>query len=381
MSFSEATMWVMAVFMVIGGVDRIIGNKFGLGEKFEEGFQAMGPLALAMVGMVCLSPVISDVIAPVIAPAMAAIGADPAIFGAILPNDTGGYPLAMSLAVNEQAGLFSGLVVASMLGSTVVFSIPVGLGMIEKKDQPYFAKGLLIGMITIPIGSVIGGAMAGYDMGMVLMNTLPVLVISVLLAVGLKFIPNAMTKGCIIFGRIVMIIITIGLVAAAFQMMTGIVIIPGMAPIEEALGLVGYIAVVLLGTFPLLHILTKVLDKPLNAVGRKIGMDSTSAAGLVFSLANSIPVFAMFKNMSSKGKIVNMAWMVCSAGALGDHLGFTAGVHPEAIGAVVISKLIAAAIAVVLAMVICKNTDGEDEQSRKIEAAEAVKMKGAAVSA
>ena len=98
----------------------------------------MGPLALGMVGMVCLSPVLSNVIAPVISPILTAIGSDPAIFGAILPNDTGGYSLALSLAQNEQAGLYSGLIVASMLGSTVTFSIPVGLNLIAKKETPYF---------------------------------------------------------------------------------------------------------------------------------------------------------------------------------------------------------------------------------------------------
>ena len=83
MSFSDVLMWIMAIGALVGGIDKIIGNKFGLGEKFEEGFQAMGPLALGMVGMVCLSPVLSNVIAPVISPILTAIGSDPAIFGAI----------------------------------------------------------------------------------------------------------------------------------------------------------------------------------------------------------------------------------------------------------------------------------------------------------
>ena len=190
MSFTQILMWIMAIGALVGGLDKVFGNRLGLGEKFEEGFNAMGPLALGMAGMVCLSPVISDVIAPVIGPVLQKIGSDPAIFGSILPNDTGGYSLAMSMATDETAGLYSGLIVASMLGSTVTFSIPVGMGLIEKKDQPYFAKGLVIGMITIPIGSVIGGMIAGYPLMLVLMNTIPVLIISVLLAIGLKFAPT-----------------------------------------------------------------------------------------------------------------------------------------------------------------------------------------------
>ena len=127
MSFSQVLMWFMAAGALIGGLDRVFGNKFGLGERFEEGFYAMGPLALGMTGMVCLSPVISDVVAPLAGPFFTKMGADPAVFGSIRPNDPGGYSLAMSMAENKTAGLYSGLIVDSMLGSTVTFSIPVGL--------------------------------------------------------------------------------------------------------------------------------------------------------------------------------------------------------------------------------------------------------------
>lgn len=372
MSFSEIIMWIMAIGAVVGGLDRIFGNKLGLGEKFEEGFNSMGPLALGMVGIVVLSPVIAQVLGPIIIPGLTAIGADPAIFGAILPNDTGGFPLAMELAMNPEAGLYSGLIVASMLGCTIVFSIPVGLGLIEKKDRPYFAKGLLIGLMAVPIGSIIGGFIAGYDMNMVIVNSVPVVIISVLLAIGLKFIPNKMIKGCIYFGNFIVALITVGLVAAAFESMTGVVIIPGLSPINEALGIIGEIGIVLLGTFPVLAILTKLLDKPLSIIGNRLGMDSTSTAGLIFTLANSIPVYKMMKDMNPRGKIINTAWLVPATAALGDHLGFTAGVHPEAIPAVVISKIIAGVIAVGLAMMLTKSTAAEDQQSREIEELECI---------
>lgn len=367
MSFSEIIMWIMAIGAVVGGIDRIIGNKFGLGEQFEEGFNSMGPLALGMVGIVCLSPVLAQLLGPIVIPALSAIGADPSIFaGLLLPNDTGGYPLAMELAINQEAGLFSGLIVASMMGCTIVFSIPVGLSLIEKRDQPYFAQGLLIGLTTIPIGSILGGAIAGYDMGMVLINSIPVIIIAVLLALGLKFIPNGMIKGCIIFGKAIVVIVTVGLVAAAFQEMVGVVIIPGMSPISGALEIIGAIGVVLLGTFPVLSLLTKALDKPLSVIGKKIGLDSTSSAGIIFTLANSIPVYKMMKNMNSRGKIMNTAWLVPATAALGDHLGFTAGVYPEAISAVVISKIIAGFLALALAFLLTKNTDNLDRQSEQI---------------
>jgi ethanolamine transporter len=121
MSFDQMILWVMAIGILIGGIDRILGNRFGLGEKFEEGFNAMGPLALGMVGIVTLAPVIARVWGPVIIPVFNMIGADPAMFATILANDMGGYPLAMELAQNEEAGLLAGLIVAAMLGAPSFF--------------------------------------------------------------------------------------------------------------------------------------------------------------------------------------------------------------------------------------------------------------------
>lgn len=355
MTFDQIIIWVMAIGLLIGAADKIIGNRFGLGEKFDEGFNAMGPLALGMVGIVCLAPVISTVLGPVIIPLFKMMGADPAMFASILANDMGGYSLAVELAQNEQAGLLSGNIISSMLGCTLVFSIPVGLGLIEKNDQEYFSKGLLIGLITIPVGGIIGGLVAGFDIGMIMVNIIPIIILSVLLALGLKFIPTQMIKGCMLFGKFITIIIYIGLAAAAFEHLTGKVIIPGMAPIMEGMDAIAGIGIVLLGTFPVLTIITKVMDKPLNALGRKIGLDATSAAGLVFTLANSVPVYTMMKDMKKKGIVINTAWLVPATAALGDHLGFTAGVQPDMITPVILAKISAGIIAIVLASVICKN--------------------------
>lgn len=364
MTFDQIILWVMAAGVLIGAADKIFGNRLGLGEKFDEGFQAMGPLALGMVGIVCLAPVIADLLGPVIIPVFEALGADPAMFGAILANDMGGYPLAVELAQDQEAGLLAGNIVASMLGCTLVFSIPVGLGLIEKEDRPYFSKGLLIGLITIPAGSVIGGLIAGFDPSMVLWNTVPVIILAAVLALGLKFIPEAMVKGCMVFGQFITIVIYIGLAAAAFEHLTGVVVIPGMADIMEGMSAIAGIGIVLLGTFPVLTILTKMLDKPLNRAGQKLGLDKTSAAGLVFTLANSVPVYTMMKDMNKKGIIVNTAWLVPATAALGDHLGFTAGVEPSMITPVVVGKLAAGVIAVCLALFMCRGMEQEHNRQQ-----------------
>lgn len=367
MSFDKIIIWVMAIGILIGAIDRILGNKFGLGEKFEEGFNSMGPLALGMVGIVTLAPVIAKVLGPIIIPFYGLIGADPSMFACILANDMGGYPLAMELAQNQQAGMLSGLIVASMLGCTIVFSIPVGLGLIEYKDRPFFAKGLLAGMITIPFGGIIGGLIAGFNFKMIIINMIPVIILSVVLALGLAYIPKKMINLALYFGKFIVVLITVGLAAAAFQELTGIVLIPGMAPIMDGITIVGQIGIVLLGTFPILTLLIKVLEKPLNSLGEKIGMNATGAAGIVITLANSIPVYKMVKDMDYRSKVINTAWLVPATAALGDHLGFTAGVRPDMITPVVIGKLVAGVLAIIVAIWACKDLSSEIEQSKNME--------------
>ncbi|PUU87131.1 ethanolamine utilization protein EutH [Halanaerobium sp.] len=371
MTFDQIIIWVMAIGVILGGIDRIIGNKFGLGEKFEEGFNSMGPLALGMVGIITLAPVIAKVLGPIIIPIFDLMGSDPAMFASVLANDMGGYPLAMELAQSEQAGLLSGLVVAAMLGCTIVFSIPVGLGLIEKKDRPFFAKGLLAGLTTIPIGGLVGGLIAGFEFQMVIMNLIPVFIFSLFLILGLKYYTDNMIKGALIFGRFIVIVITIGLSASAFEALTGIVIIPGMAPISEGLAIIGEIGIILLGTFPILHLIVENLKKPLSKFGELLGMNATGAAGLVITLANSIPVYKMMKDMDPKSKVINTAWLVPATAALGDHLGFTAGVRPDMITPVILAKMVAGALAIVVGVWASKDLSNEIAESEKIEQEEA----------
>ena len=99
MGINEIIIYIMVLFAVLGALDRMIGNKFGLGEQFEEGIKAIGVLAISMVGMISLAPVLANILEPIVVPVFKFLGADPAMFiGAILANDMGGAPLAQALA-------------------------------------------------------------------------------------------------------------------------------------------------------------------------------------------------------------------------------------------------------------------------------------------
>ena len=355
MSVHEIVIWVMAAFAVLGAVDRIIGNRFGLGERFEEGISAMGSLALAMIGIITLAPVLANFLKPVVVPVYRLLGADPAMFaGTILACDMGGASLAKELTADTQAAALGGVITGSMLGATIVFTIPVALGILRKEDTPALAKGILAGIVTIPVGVLVGGLVAGFPLMLVLRNLVPIVVIAVLIALGLWKAERWMIKGFSIFGKFITALITAGLAVAIVEALTGFAILPGMVPIEEGFITVGAIAIVLAGAFPLVYVITKLLRKPLLKMGKVLGINDTAAAGLIASLANSIATFGMVKDMDSRGKVVNVAFAVSAAFVFGDHLGFTAGFAPELLPAVILGKLAGGISAVAVAICLTK---------------------------
>ena len=341
----------MAAFAVLGALDRIFGNRFGIGKEFEEGILAMGSLAMAMVGVIALAPVLAAVLKPVVVPVFGFLGADAAMFaGSILACDMGGGPLAQQMTENADAALLGGVLTGSMLGATIVFTIPVALGILEEADRPAMAKGILCGIVTIPIGIFAGGLVAGFSAAMVLRNLIPIVLIAVLIAFGLWKAEAAMIRGFAAFGKGVVALITVGLATAIVQELTGFVILPGMAPISDGFETVGQIAIVLAGAFPLVFVLTKLLKRPLLGLGNLLGINDAAAAGLVASLANSIATFGMVKDMDRRGKVVNIAFAVSAAFVFGDHLGFTAGFAPTMIPAMIVGKLLGGISAVVVAL-------------------------------
>jgi ethanolamine transporter len=355
MSVNEIIMAVMAFFAVLGALDRIFGCRLGIGKEFEKGILTMGPLALSMIGVIVLSPVLADLLRPVIVPVYRFLGADPAMFaGTLLACDMGGGSLALALTDDVQAAYLGGVLTGSMLGVNIVFTLPVAMAMMTNADRPYAAKGMLCGILTAPIGILFGGLTAGYSVMMVLRNLTPIVLISVLIALGLVFAERVMIRGFVLFGHGVTALITVGLTASLIERITGFVIIPGMAPIEDGFLMVGDIAIVLAGALPLVYLLSRILRLPLQMLGKRMGLGEIAMAGLVASLANSIAMFGTVKDMDERGKVINMAFACSAAFVFGDHLGYTAGFAPSLIPALIVGKLIGGMSAVAVAWLLTR---------------------------
>ena len=55
---------IVLIFFLLGALDHLIGNRFGIGKEFERGFLLFAPMSLSMLGMIVLAPMIGKLLTP-----------------------------------------------------------------------------------------------------------------------------------------------------------------------------------------------------------------------------------------------------------------------------------------------------------------------------
>ena len=325
-------LYAMLAFSILAGIDKLLNNKFGLGVKFDEGFKAMGGLALTIIGIYSLSPIIASAATPILLPLANLLHTDPSVFiGSILATDLGAYNTSLEIARSENMVAFNGVILASTLGATISFSVPVATNLISVRDFEYFAKGILAGIVTVPVGMVIAGFMLKISAVEVILNLLPVIVFSALIAYGLIRFQDKMVSVFSMVGKLVLGLSTFGLLLSIYSYSTGHVIVEGMLPLEEAVMLVFTIAVVLSGAYPMLYFLQRRLSRVLKRASTRFGLDEYSILGLFSSLASCLPMMGVYHEMNWKGKMLNAAFSVSGAFVLGGQLGYVSSVSPSSV--------------------------------------------------
>lgn len=351
MDFSGVIMLVVAVSFGIACIDRCIGNKFGLGASLESGFGLMGPIALSIVGMICISPVLAKFLQPIVVPAYAFLGADAAMFApTFLSADSGGYVLASELSQNAELVRFAGLIVGVVMGPIISFVIPVGIGMVAEADRGYFATGVMTAFMAAPFGCLVGALACGLPLGVAAINLVPIFIFSIALAVAFFFIPQRMIKIFAVFARLMTIIITAGLGIATFQTLTGIVFVEGLGEVNTGFITAGTVTLIIAGSFPLMKLIETVFKRPLHTLAQKIGINESSLSNLIISCVSSLPAFAAFDKMDPRGKVLVSAFAGSGAFIIGPHLGYVSSVDKSMIMPMFAAKVTAGALALILAV-------------------------------
>lgn len=377
----QVIIYIMMGFLLIGAVSAIFNDDKGFGKEFKEGIYAIGPIFLPVAGIMVFIPVLSQLVTTYLAPLYAWMHADPSLAATtIIAGDMGGYHLAHETAGSHGAWIMA-FAVSLTAGSTIIFSIPVGLTMLEKRDHKYMALGIMSGLLAIPFAVFIitlilqgnatplrsdistnSASSTPFDLpiGNILLNLVPLAIVVVVLAVGLRFFSRVMVRIFIVFGRALDILIKLALAVSVVQYFTGVFDVFGPWPLapfiadEEdqfrALEVAGYIGVMLAGAFPMVYAIRKWLAVPLEAVGKRLGFSEEGAAGILAAAANILALFRVIKFMPPRDKVLAIAFAVCAAFTFGDHLAFSANFQPNMVFPLIVGKLAGGVIAILLAL-------------------------------
>lgn len=373
--------YIIMTCAIAGCLASVIKPESELGQQFVAGIDSIGPIFLPTAGIMASAPYLTAFVSSVFGSVYSAVGADPAMAATtFIAVDMGGYQLADALAETRESWIMA-MVTGYMAGATIVFSIPVALKMLEKRDRKYLALGVMSGLLAIPIGVFVASAIiavshpivrevistnadATYQLalswGQIGVNLIPLIIVCVALAAGLKFKPDAMIKGFIVFGRVMESALKIVFVLVVVEYFTGVwstlfgsfgfdPIIADEGSTFRALEVAGAIGMMLCGAFPMVYLIRRYLAKPLAKIGGAVGLSSDATAGLLAASANVLALFSMVKDLRAKDKVICIAFAVCCAFLFGDHLSFTANFQPNLIVVVLAGKLAAGICAIVFA--------------------------------
>lgn len=379
--FGNFVIYLIMIGAVVGAFASVVQPQSGLGKEFVNGIHSIGPVFLAQAGIMISIPYLSKLISMVLGPYFAAMGSDVSIAAlSIIAVDMGGYQLADALTANRDMWI-AAMIVGYTSGATIVYLIPVGLMMLERKDHKYLALGAMAGLISIPFAVLAAlmmitlfnlpvrdivstSSQATHLLTLDFIGALkllaPLFVFCFLLAAGLRYRATMMVNGFLIFGKLMDAFIKMILAFAIVEHFTGFFsktvgwgFDPMFADEKElfrAIEIAGYIGIMLAGTFPICYLFNKYCRRPMEMLGRQLGLSAPGAAAFVMVLANIIAVYHMFKSMNARDKVLCVAMGVCAQATIGDHLAFTANFQPSLIMPILLAKLFGGLLAVFIAV-------------------------------
>ena len=351
---------IVLIFSAIGALDYLFGNKLGLGAEFEKAFSLFKAMVLSMVGILAVAPALAQWLSPVFDGFYNLFGLDPSIIPAsILANDMGGMTIAQAICKTELVGNFNAYVVAALMGVVISFTIPVGISIVKPEQHKDLFFGFLCGIVVVPVGGFVSGLMCGLTPLQTILDLLPLMVLSAIIAAGLLLAPKFSIRIFSVFGQFMRALGIIGLIFATFTFLTDIQIYPSFAPLEKSAMICVNACVTLSGMLPLMAIVTKLLRKPAQRLGDKLGINDVATVSFLASSVSVTTIFGAMEKMNGKGVALNAAFSVSAAFVFGSHLAFTMAVDSSYLAPVMVGKLLCGVCAVALAALLYKEKSDE----------------------
>lgn len=377
----QIIIWIMMAFLLIGAFAYMFLPKSEYATEFKEGILTMGHLFIPVGGLMGIIPLLVPLVERTVGPLYLWMHSDPSIaVSTVLPSDQGAHALSLEIAASHGAWI-QAFTVSLTSGAVIAFAIPVGLAMLRKVDHKYMALGVMSGLLSIPFASFFmsiillqsgvplhegldtsepGTKPFDLSVGEIVLNLVPLVILMVILALLLRFAQAFTVKAFLVFGKVILYVTTTSVALNIVEYFTGVfTMLFGSFPLQpfiadadnqfRALEVVGYIAVMLAGAFPMILALRKLVAWILKRSGRGEGHTETVVAGYLAAATNVLALYRVVSLLPAKHKVMIIAFSASAGFAIGDYLAFTAAFQPNMIVAMIVGKLAGGVVGVVIA--------------------------------
>ncbi len=342
-------LFIMLIMVAIALLDKILNNRFHLGESFDKGLYAMGNIAISMSGFYCIAIFFLQNNSESVKTISSILPIDSSVFiGSLLAPDMGGFSIIQQWTSNPVLLILAGVLLTSTLGATISFQLPIFLSSLKKDDSTIFLHGIIYGIFPLPIvllafAYVIGLKNAIYYI-------LPIACICLFLFLALRFFYRQTIFCLRLFAHFIRIL---SLVFFAMIIATLFFKIPFTSEqlIAEAMVIVLKMSIIVCGSMVLCDLLLRYGRNQIARIAKALHTNETSIIGLLLSFVTSLAMIPLFHKMDRNGKLMNAAFSVSGAYVFGGQLGFISSVcDGNTTLLYILCKLIAGAISVLLVL-------------------------------
>ena len=344
---------VLLGFATVGFIDKIAGNRLGVGKDFDRGLSSMGTLAVSMAGIYCVATSIARQYAGMAPQVSQVFSPDPGlIIGCLLAPDMGAMPIASVLSKSQDLSYFSGIVAAGCIGQFIGFQLPVLIAALAENDKDFIIKGFLYGLMAIPTGLFAGGMVLMLDWKDLFINTGLITGVCALLGVGFFKARYLLEKLMCLLGDVIRIgsqLLFCIIIWTLFFPQQGVL---DAGVVYEGLALVIKVTLIMCGGMVFSNLCLRYCRSPLLWAAQKMNINEASVIGLLLNSVNSLAMLPLFAEMDEKGKQINGAFAVSGAYLLGGQMAFIGAIgNAKVFYAWFLSKLVAGVFAVFFVVV------------------------------
>lgn len=339
---------LLLILSIIGLLDKVTGNHLGFEEEFDNGLSTMGSTMLSILGIYCIGVTFAQNHVGAIQEAASGMPFDPSILvGSLLSCDLGGFAISDRIAQTPLLGTFSGVIIASSLGVTISFQLPLFLSSLSKFNMIKVLKGLILGIAVLPISFFVSGLLLRIPLGQLACNLLPVFALCGLLVFLVVAFPALFSRVLIFAGSAIKLMCALFFIIVVVGFFVPSVALVDQDLVYEAATIVIKMTIIVCGSLILSKLVLKYCPGIVSFIAAKLDVNETAAVGLLVSLCSSLSMLPLYRRMDRKGKMMNLAFSVSGAYVIGGQLAFISSLcSGSTVLIFILSKLLGGGLAI-----------------------------------